>query len=247
MDVFLIGGGWDEGLAGELYGGFVEAAARSAAAAPRILLVVMGTDPESLEYHERYIRMLGLVGGHELVVERVPEGSPLDPAVLDGIDGLFVGGGPTPEYHTSLSPAYATIRERVRAGMPYAGFSAGAAVAATHAVVGGWRIDGRAVCPEDSNEELDPVTVVDGIGLVDGAVDVHAAHWGNLSRLVAVVEAGLAPHGVAVDENTALGPGGRVLGAGQVWHVTRNDGTDDGTSGGMGAGPVAVRRQSRGQ
>ena len=37
------------------------------------------------------------------------------------------------------------------------------------------------------------MTVVEGIGLVPGAVDVHAAQWGNLSRLVAVVAAGLAP------------------------------------------------------
>ena len=76
------------------------------------------------------------------------------------------------------------------------------------------------VCPEDSNEELDPVTVVDGIGLVGGAVDVHASQWGNLSRLVAAVEAGLVPHGVAIDECTTLGPGGTVAGAGRAWRVS---------------------------
>jgi len=105
--------------------------------------------------------------------------------------------------------------------MAYAGFSAGAAIAGSHAVIGGWRIDGTPVCPEDSNEELDPVTVVEGIGLVDGAVDVHAAQWGNVSRLVAVVEAGLAPHGIAIDEDTVLGPDGQVRGAGRVWHADR--------------------------
>ncbi|MGO4599878.1 Type 1 glutamine amidotransferase-like domain-containing protein [Terrabacter sp. 2RAF25] len=236
MDVFLVGGGWDEGLATELYGGFVEATARAAGGTPRILLVVMGTDPESLEYHERYLDMLGRVGGHELAVERVPMGTPFDAARLDGVDGLFVGGGPTPEYHASLSPAYAAIAERVRAGMPFAGFSAGAAIAATHAVIGGWRIEGRAVCPDESNEDLDPVTVVEGIGLVEGAVDVHAAHWGNVSRLVAVVQAGLAPHGVAVDENTVLGADGVVRGGGHVWEVEPASGA-----------AVAVRRRSAGQ
>jgi cyanophycinase len=85
---------------------------------------------------------LGLVGGHELVVERVPEGSPFDEAALDGVDGLFVGGGPTPQYHASLAGAYARIRSLVGGGMPYAGFSAGAAIAGSHAVIGGWRIDG---------------------------------------------------------------------------------------------------------
>ena len=73
------------------------------------------------------------------------------------------------------------------------------------------------------------LTVVPGIGLVEGAVDVHAAQWGNLSRLLAVVEAGLAPHGLALDECTTLEVGpDRVTGAGRVWrvspalHVTRS-------------------------
>src|SRR6476620_8272781 len=224
MEVHLIGGGWDDDLAPTLYGPFVDAAARRASARPRILLVVMGTDDESLEYHEKYVRTMGLVGGHDLVVHRVPEGTPLDPAALDGIDGLFVGGGPTPEYHASLAGAYGRIRSLVSAGMPYAGFSAGAAIAGSHALVGGWRIDGAPVCPEDSNEDLDEVTVVEGIGLVEGAIDVHAAQWGNVSRLVAAVAAGLAPAGAAIDEGTRLGPDGRVVGAGRVWHVTRGAG-----------------------
>ena len=80
MDVHLIGGGWDDDLAPTLYGPFVEAAARRADGTPRILLVVMGTDPESLEYHEKYVDTLGLVGGHDLVVERVAEGTPMEPA-----------------------------------------------------------------------------------------------------------------------------------------------------------------------
>ncbi|WP_020142163.1 Type 1 glutamine amidotransferase-like domain-containing protein [Terracoccus sp. 273MFTsu3.1] len=228
MDVHLIGGGWDDTLAPTLYGPFVEAAARRAVNTPRILLVVMGTDPESLEYHEKYVHTLGLVGGHDLVVERVAEGTPLDPAVLDGVDGLFVGGGPTPEYHASLAGSYHRIRALVSAGMPYAGFSAGAAIAGSHAVIGGWLLDGRPVCPEDSNEDLDDVAVVGGIGLVPGAVDVHAAQWGNVSRLVAAVAAGLAPSGVALDEGTLLRSDGAVSGAGRVWHVTPDPATPGG-------------------
>ncbi len=140
--------------------------------------------------------------------------------MLDGIDALLVGGGPTPEYHASLAPAYPRIRELVAEGMPYAGFSAGAAIAATTAVVGGWRIGGVAVCPEDAGEELDEVTVVGGIGLVAGAVDAHAAQWGTLGRLAAAVEAGLVPGGVAIDECTTLATGGTVTGAGRAWLVT---------------------------
>jgi cyanophycinase len=221
MDVFLIGGGWSDERAADMFGGFVAAAAaRADGRQPRVLLVVMGTDADSLEYHEKYVHALGLVGGHELAIERVAEGTSLDPGVLDGVDGLLVGGGPTPEYHASLAPSYDRIRALVTAGLPYAGFSAGAAIAATTAIVGGWLIDGVPVCPEDSNEELGPVTVVDGIGLVGGAVDVHAAQWGNLTRLVAAVETGLVPHGVALDECTTLGPGGNVTGAGRAWWVS---------------------------
>jgi cyanophycinase len=238
MDVHLIGGGWDDSLTETLYGGFVAAAARRAGGTPRILLVVMGTDPESLGYHEKFVRTLGLVGGHELVVERVPEGSPFDAAALDGVDGLFVGGGPTPEYHASLSGTYERIRALVDGGLPYAGFSAGAAIAGSHAVIGGWRIEGVPVCPEDSNEDLDDVAVVAGIGLVPGAVDVHAAQWGTVSRVVAAVGAGLAPQAAAVDEGTRLGPGSRVAGAGRVWHVA----PDPSTPGG-----VLVRTRSAGQ
>ncbi|MEW1952592.1 Type 1 glutamine amidotransferase-like domain-containing protein [Terrabacter sp. NPDC080008] len=230
MDLHLVGGGWDDALAPTLYGDFVAAAARRAGSTPRILLVVVGTDPESLDYHERYVRTLGLVGGHDLVVERVAERTPFDPAALEGVDGLFVGGGPTPEYHASLVGAYPRIRGLVSAGMPYAGFSAGAAIAGSHAVIGGWRIDGVPVCPEDSNEELDPVTVVTGLGLVPGAVDVHAAQWGNVSRALAVVAGGLAPRAVAIDEGTRLAADGTVVGAGRVWHVVPDPASPGGVS-----------------
>jgi cyanophycinase len=234
MTVFLVGGGWDESRARELYGGFVGAAReRAGGAEPRVLLVLLGTDEESLEYHEKYLHTLGLVGGHTLDVERLTEGSVFDPARLEGVHGLFVGGGPTPEYHASLSPAYAEIRALVADGLPYAGFSAGAAIAAREAIVGGWRVEGVPVCAEESGEELDELTVVEGLGLLEGAVDVHAAQWGTVSRLVAAVDARRVVGGVAIDEATVLvlGPDGEhVAGAGSVWRVA------------PGAGGVLVRR-----
>jgi cyanophycinase len=218
--VFLIGGGWSEEHAPAMFGGFVRAAAAHAAdREPRVLLVVLGIDEEALEYHERYVHALGVVGGHELEIARIAPGATFEVSLIDGVDGLLVGGGDTPEYHRALSPSYDTIRERVAAGLPYAGFSAGAAIAARTAIIGGWLVDGVEVCPEDSNEDLDPVSVVQGIGLVDGAVDVHAAQWGNLARLVAAVDTGLVPFGLAIDERTTLGPDGQVTGAGRVWRV----------------------------
>ena len=134
-----------------LFGGFVVAsAARATGRPPRVLVVVMGVDDEEREYHEKFVQILGRVGVTDLVVERVAKGSSLDPAVLSDIDGLFVGGGPMPEYHASLAPAYPDIRDQVGGGLPYAGFSAGAAIAATTAIVGGWQIDGVPVCPEEA-------------------------------------------------------------------------------------------------
>jgi len=65
-----------------------------------------------------------------------------------------------------------------------------------------------------------------GIGLIDIAVDVHAAQWGTLGRLVAATEAGLVSGGVAIDENTALvvsENGLSVAGTGSVWQVTTDD------------------------
>ena len=207
-----------------MFGPFLAECGSSAGrSSPRVRLVVMGTDPESLEYHERYVATLGLCAEHELLVTRVPFGEVCPAEALEGIDGLLVGGGPTPEYHQAMSPLYPRIRDLVTGGLPYAGFSAGAALAASMAVIGGWTVDGVAVCPEETNEDLDPVTVVPGIGLVEGAVDVHAAQWGTLSRLVAAVDAGLVEGGVAIDECTTLvmdGPQRAVAGAGRVWQVS---------------------------
>ena len=114
------------------------------------------------------------------------------------------------------------IRLLVADGLPYLGFSAGAMIAADRAIFGGWRVDGVPVCPEESGEDIDEVLVDEGLGLVDLAIDVHAAQWGTLGRLIAATEAGLVEGGVAIDERTALMVTDdelRVLGAGNVWRV----------------------------
>lgn len=114
-------------------------------------------------------------------------------------------GGLTPAYQEAfVADAAATSSLLAERDIPYAGFSAGAALAARDAVVGGWRADGVAVCPEDAGEDLDEVAVRPGLGLVPFAVDVHAAQWGTLPRLAAAVAAGRVERGVALDENTAV-------------------------------------------
>jgi cyanophycinase len=135
---------------------------------------------------------------------------------LAGAAGVFVAGGLTPAYQEALAGWTLPV------GLHYCGFSAGAAVAARRAIVGGWTRAGRPVLDEDFGEELGEIEVRDGLGLVDFAVDVHAAQWGTLTRLIAAVGAGLVDEGYAIDEGTVLvcdGAEPRVEGLGHAWRV----------------------------
>jgi cyanophycinase len=166
----------------------------------------------ALEDPERWEGALRLAGADDVRCMLTPPGA----RDLAGAAGVFVAGGLTPAYQDALagwSPP---------GGVHYCGFSAGAAVAARRAIVGGWLHDGRPVLDEDFGEELGEIEVRDGLGLVDATVDVHAAQWGTLTRLVAAVDAGLVAGGVAIDEGTVLicdGDDRRVEGLGQVWEV----------------------------
>lgn len=114
-------------------------------------------------------------------------------------------------------------------------------VAARRALVGGWLDRGVPVCPDDAAEDLEEIEVRDGLGIVPYTVEVHAAQWGTLARLVAAVARGDAACGVALDENTLLSVSsdGRavVAGAGRV-HLVR---------GAEPAGSVTVRAFGAGE
>ncbi|MGW1589581.1 hypothetical protein [Streptomyces sp. NPDC002386] len=235
---FLIGGGWDHA---EVYAPFLRAAAERAGGVPRIGCAVVdeGDGPEQFE---RFAGALGRSGARCTPVPAlVPLGGRFEPEeTLDGADGLLVCGGLTPAYQEAFAGCADRLpRLLAERGLPYAGFSAGAAVAARRAVVGGWLVDGVPVCPEDTAEDLEEVAVRPGLGLVPFTVDVHAAQWGTLARLVAAVARGDAPCGVAVDENTVVevaGPTARVAGLGRA-HLVR-PGAD---------GAVTVRSYADGQ
>lgn len=216
--VFLIGGGWDRA---EVYEPFL----REVRGRRRVGCLILDEGDGTAQF-ERYAAALRTADpGCVPVPLLVPLGARFEPeAVLDGVDGLLVCGGLTPAYQDALAECLDRLPGLLAArGVPYAGFSAGAAVAARRAVVGGWLVDGVQVCPEETGEDLAEVEVRAGLGLVPFAVDVHAAQWGTLPRLVAAVARGEAPYGVAVDENTLLavgGDGARVSGAGRV-HLVR--------------------------
>lgn len=205
MVAFLIGGGRDPD-------GVRASHAPFAAAVSGGPVVVLMLDEEGAEA-ERWTAALAGVGAESRVVVVSPGGPPA-PEHFEGAGGCYVAGGWTPGYQEVLagwSPPQ----------LPYAGFSAGAAVAASRALVGGWRVGTLAVCSEDAGEDLDQVEVRDGLGLLDGPVDVHCAQWGTLPRLIAAVE----DTGWGIDEHTALevrdGIPVAVHGDGAVYRVRR--------------------------
>ncbi|WP_345372537.1 Type 1 glutamine amidotransferase-like domain-containing protein [Frondihabitans cladoniiphilus] len=226
MSIHLVGGGWSPD-ATEVYELFVAEAATRASRigreVPRIaVLLVVEDDVPSAEYRNEFPALLASIGPCEPLVTEVISSDVFDTTVLSDIDGLLVGGGVTPAYFEAIVPLVDQVRLLVSDGLPYLGFSAGAMIAADTAILGGYRIGGVEVCPPDASEDLDEVTLAQGLGLVDLAIDVHAAQWGTLTRLIAATEAGLVTGGVAIDENTALvvGDGAlAVIGNGSVWRV----------------------------
>ena len=231
MSIHLVGGGWDEDYDGEVYRDFLaEATARASAggrALPRIAVLLVREDEETVSLRAgSYTRQLTRVAECEPVVTAVLEDGVFASPVLSGIDGLLIGGGLTPAYLDAVAPLVDEIRMLVADGLPYLGFSAGAMIAADSAIIGGWKIGEVPVCAEHTGEGLEDVTVAQGLGLVDLAIDVHAAQWGTLSRLVAATEAGLVDGGIAIDEYTVLIVGDdslRVVGTGSVWQVDSGD------------------------
>ncbi|MER6410652.1 Type 1 glutamine amidotransferase-like domain-containing protein [Streptomyces humidus] len=207
--VFLVGGGWDESVAGVVHGPFLRAAAARSAggagAVPRILCVLVDEGDGTGQF-DRYDVALRRAGACTPVPLLLPVGKRFDGGALAedlaDVDGVIVCGGLTPAYQEAFA---AGAGEALAArGLPYAGFSAGAVVAAQDAVVGGWLVDGVPVCPPDAAEDLEEVEVRPGLGLVPFGVDVHAAQWGTSGRLAAVVAGGRLAHGVAVDEDTLV-------------------------------------------
>ncbi len=216
--VHLLGGGWDDTATAALYGPFLE----SAGATPTVATVVLDEGDGTAQF-DRWAHVLRRTAPCEPVPVLVPLGGRLDVPALGDADALLVCGGLTPAYADALHPAAPALRSWLdEGGRPYAGFSAGASVAADRAVVGGWRQAGRAVCPEDAAEDLEEVAVVPGLGLVPWTVDVHCAQWGTLPRLLGALPQTGSGRGLALDENTALhldGDGGRVAGLGAAWRV----------------------------
>ncbi|MGV1037389.1 MAG: Type 1 glutamine amidotransferase-like domain-containing protein [Candidatus Nanopelagicales bacterium] len=232
MHITLVGGGWDPAYQQSIYGPFVEQV-NSRSAKPTVAIVLVDESGESAEVGARFSAVVKSLGDVQTRVVAVPIGRVLDLAALVGCDGLIVGGGLTPAYADALVPVGPELREwLVRNDAPYLGFSAGAAIASNHAVVGGWLHEGIQVCPPEAGEDLEEVTVRDGLGLVDFSVDVHANTWQTVGRIQAALKGLQGQRGYAIDEDTALvvtrSPDGElisVVGTGRADHYPRRPAT----------------------
>ena len=222
MTTFLIGGGWSAAARSLVYGPFLDAAGSH----PAVACVVIDEGDGSAQF-DRWADALSSTAACTPLPVLVAAGDTFDVSSLGDADAVLVCGGHTPSYAAALRPAANALAswlgERAR---PYAGFSAGASIAARDALVGGWRMNGIPVCPEDASEDLDEVSVVPGLALVPFAVDVHAAQWGTLNRVIASVGSGRLTTGMAIDEDTVVvveGGEARVAGIGRAHVVSPTD------------------------
>lgn len=220
MTTVLVGGGPETTRRRDCLQPFVEACLQRDVSGVGLLLA---GDADSAEaFAPEYTTLLPKLADRISVVP-LEEGT----QSINQFDALVVGGGPTPAYHSALRPVFAEIRGMVDSGCPYLGFSAGAMIAGDQAVLGGYRTGEADVCPADWSEGLDEITLDAGIGIVPGAIEVHAAQAGTLGRPIQIVLRQQARVAVALDEDTALYWSAdrttEVLGAGHAWWIYANE------------------------
>jgi cyanophycinase len=205
MTILLVGGGPDTVTTPAVFDRFIkELRHRAPGRVPRVAVVLFDNEGSSEYFLPAYREPLESRIICEVVPVLLHQNEDVDPAALSEMDGIVVGGGPTPDYLAGLLPSAASIRRMVSEGVPYMGFSAGAMVAPARAIAGGYRIRGTEICPAEWSEGLEELEIREGLGLVPFAVDVHAAQAGTLSRAIGAVAKGLVDRAAAVDENTAL-------------------------------------------
>lgn len=212
MTLFLVGGGPAANLSDvhDAYAASVGARARGHAA--RVAYISHGLPEQVSQFAPGYV---------EPLTSRLPECSVTEiyllPPAEDGTDpttwpddladydGIIVAGGHTPSYLTGLAPRRDQLARLVREDVPWIGYSAGAMVASRHALIGGWRQNGRAIGNQAWSEDLDEITVVDGLALVSPLIATHNDVAQSDSVVLALMEADPSLRtAVAMDEDTCL-------------------------------------------
>lgn len=231
--IFLHGGGDNPTYRTETFGRFGQAAA-SSTSAHLALIVAEPTGELAQESYAAYRAIFTALPNapNQITPVFVSPEQPLTHQQLAMIQpsGVFVCGGRTPFYHQSICHDPTWVQYLQAARIPYGGTSAGAAIAANTAILGGWQAarhgDSREILFRGASEGVDPLMVCPGLALVPFAVEVHASQMGTLTRLVHAVEMGLAAAGWAIDENTLLQVDGNklaVYGSGHVYRVWRDN------------------------
>ena len=123
---FLIGGGREPEQVLPTHRPFV------AACGSGPIAVLVADEGDGVD-EERWREALVDAGAEDVRVIVLSAARPVADADVAGAAGIYVAGGLTPFYAQVLAGWTPP------AGVPYAGFSAGAAVAAERAVIGGWR------------------------------------------------------------------------------------------------------------
>ena len=229
--IFLHGGGDDPHSRANTFGRFVQAATFHASC-DLALVISDDSETEAQQSFHAYREIFASLPNAPAQIHAifVTAAQPLKRTQLERIrpSGVFVCGGVTPRYHQALCLEPSWISYLQDARIPYGGTSAGAAVAARKAIIGGWQATrhgiARAMLFKGASEGLDPITVQDGLGLVPFSIDVHASQMGTLTRLIHAVELDLLTEGWAIDENTVLQVEGdeiNIFGQGHVYRVWR--------------------------
>lgn len=246
IPVFLIGGGWEPEGWRQTYGPFVQAA-QGSSRCQILLILAADSNDEKMEIATKYRGIFETLGitDEKMTIVWVSETCLLKPEIFAASQptGVFVGGGLTPAYQMALCSDKTWLDYLHQRHIPYAGFSAGAAIAVDQAIVGGWKVRRAekeiSILDADFSEGIEYLEVRSGLGLLPFAVDVHASQWGTITRLMQAVDLGMVADGWAIDENTVLCKYDDQLlidGLGHAYHVQR-----------QAAGELIVKLYSAGQ
>ncbi|MDX2162860.1 MAG: Type 1 glutamine amidotransferase-like domain-containing protein [bacterium] len=211
IPLFLHGGGEHPQADQTTFGGVIRAA--KAHEKGRIALILAAAVESEMElWCTEYVRGFvnaGALPGNMVSLFLSPQ-KPLTRSMIEAVapQAIYVCGGVTPLYHQVLTYDLSWLDYLRDGNIPYGGTSAGAAVASGQAILGGWRVerDGvpRQMIYVGGSEDLDLLTVDEGLGLVPFSIEVHASQWGTLTRLIHAVESQAVEQGCAIDENTLL-------------------------------------------
>ena len=209
--IYLLGGdGSNPDGRIETYGRFFEAA--STPQGCRIALLIAEEGDARAETFEAYAEIFRSVGATQPMLTgiSVAPTTPLTKARLLALNptAIFVCGGLTPRYQEALCIDRSWLEFLSERNIVYGGVSAGAAIAAKRAVVGGWRVQRgeriRQILYQGASEGCDLLDTRQGLGLVPYTVDVHASQWGTLTRLMHAVALGVVGPSWGIDEDTLL-------------------------------------------